>query len=970
MREYGFYDSPVMRELERQEIAKNGPDKPIKKAASIEPTDLLSKLANLSKNLRKSGKTEQADRLDYKVAMYVTAAEKNTHLYRTHDEEGEDLIEFAHPDGDVEICPSSGGYGKVETQLSQHKKIVDMVQKEPTGNYATASILKDVAGVLGLRKKAEVDPTINYNNNIAFVLENFSIAENWSDKPNFYFTGNFATGTKGIGFDTVGGGLGSNIVVVERGQELQENKYVWNIKEEYLYRQVLGGRYPDGAQASIETFEKDHNNLIRSSQVEFSKKLQEQKGVVNSLMIVEGTDIKQLDRCINELHRLRGGGQSEARGTTIESFGTSVWKLYFVKNERMLNTIVEAMGVALSEALKIRDVLGKMEEWAQWQNSNRYKQGYVKPTVGRILKAMNYFNVNSVEALVPKIQEQIDEYANKKASERFGLEKKAQNFDVGPETPPAATADTKPAPAPGGTGTRQPARRNLSNNEMQRRLAEIQEWQKRQPTEYWQDVITMQKQLHLLADSLSKQKLATNDQLNALRGTAIQYISNTGSFDYDGQWGPGTAKSLKMAKEILSTIQDGKFKTIADKIETGEPRGLLYDADTIELQNGIAGIAVNNANIISQIMSEAGINDSNVASGTVFDYVPKQWTQDLEFMLLNKETGIELKSGALSDLRSFSNWLNLNQIITNIKADSYEDSRFLIESLRALKQRADYLVKKQQAPQAYVDAIVALFNKASKDYNDWIRQNPRKGSPSVSDLEALTGSKSTSKTPGTSGSTGEGIDFQTGESSLIQRQVYELLNSTIIPKHIAQAFPDTNMAAGFDDILAGSIRRNTIETLVNNPEGLFTAIIDVREDNVPWSQILDETGYNHNSPALFFNGSGQAVNLEIANSKGERRTATMIQLDGLRGGRNSPPAQRIIREWRLNYLTRALRAIESDILKITMKVKQNYSDNVALINKIEDQKVSWVKAINKAIRSAEESLRGLRTGRGQKNWAW
>ncbi len=611
-----------------------------------------------------------------------------------------------------------------------------------------------------------------------------------------------------------------------------------------------------------------------------------------------------------------------------------------------------------------------MEEWAQWQN--RYKQGYVKPTVGRILKAMNYFNVNSVEALVPKIQEQIDEYANKKASARFRLEKKAQDFSKKPDTPPPAAAPaaappaaappaaapaTKPAPAPSGVGIRQPA---SGRRDINKRIADLRYWQNTHLPEYWQAVQQMQSQLHNLADALKNINAST---YALLTGTAIKEFRNQKINPFDGQWGEGTADAIKAAKKELLNLNPD-----ASKIKEGPSSGLMYFAGTDEeKQKQVGRIAKENTRIISEILSKAGLSSSTgVASGTVFDYVPKQWTQDLEFMLLNKETGIELKSGALSDLRSFSNWLNLNQIITNIKADSYEDSRFLIESLRALKQRADYLVKKQQAPQAYVDAIVALFNKASKDYNDWLRQNPRKGSPSVSDLEASTGSKSTSKAPGTQGSSGaagEGMDLQTGESSLIQRQVYELLHDTIIPKHIAQVLPYANMAAGWDDILAGSIRRNIIETLFNNPEGLFTAIIDVREDNVPWSQILDETGYNHNSPALFFNRSGQAANLEIANSKGERRTATMIQLDGLRGGRNSPPAQRIIREWRLNYLIRGLRAIESDILKITMKIKQNYSDNVALLNKIEDQKVRWVKAINKAITPADTLLRDLRSGK-------
>jgi hypothetical protein len=59
----------------------------------------------------------------------------NTHLYRAHDEDGEDLINAAHPDGDVNM--GDGEHGDVETILSQHKKIVDVVEKMPAGKLAS-----------------------------------------------------------------------------------------------------------------------------------------------------------------------------------------------------------------------------------------------------------------------------------------------------------------------------------------------------------------------------------------------------------------------------------------------------------------------------------------------------------------------------------------------------------------------------------------------------------------------------------------------------------------------------------------------------------------------------------------------------------------------------------------------------------------------------------------------------------------
>jgi hypothetical protein len=947
MREYGFYDSPVMRELERQEIAKNGPDKPIKKAASIEPTDLLSKLANLSKNLRKSGKTEQADRLDYKVAMYVTAAEKNTHLYRTHDEDGEDLIEFAHPDGDVEICPSSGGYGKVETQLSQHKKIVDMVQKEPTGNYATASILEDVAGVLGLKKKADLGIVTKYNNYINYVLENLAIGQGWSNKPNFYFTG--VTSTTGIGFDTVGGGIsGSNVVVVERGQEDPRlpGMYYWHITRPDLYK-ILGGSWTDGTPGSIQDFKTAHGDLISQSQGKFEGILQTQIGEVEKLKIGNNTGFIQVKANIESLHRLRGNEAS--------------WKWYYAGNPTVLNNVIEGLGYAITPLTSIYETLVLMENWARLQ----YKDGnpYVAPTIGNMEKFMVEFKVSNVEDFQVEVNKRIQEYVDhfKKSSAKVDLEKIAQlsgarpGKPVQPTAPVAAPAATKPAPATTGTGTRQPA---YGKRDITKRMAELTNWHNTHLPEYWQAVQQMQSQLHNLADALKNINAST---YALLTGTAIKEFRDQKIGQFDGQWGEGTAAALKAAKEELL-----KLNPDASKIKEGPSSGLMYFAGKDkEKQKQVGRIAEENTRIISEILSKAGLSSSTgVASGTVFDYVPKNidWSTDaFATTAPDKDLGDVLAANNLSSLSAFSSWLELSY--GDLGSDLSSNVKYLYDALKLLLNRATLLVKNNQAPasQPYVDAIKSLLTRTLEAFRSWQQKNPGKN-PTVSDLEP----KGPGKTPGTTG-TGEGMDLQTGESAQVQRQVYELLNDTIYPRHIAQSLPNTIIGAGLADVLAGSIRRDTIRTLVNNPEGLFDAIINIREDQVPWSKILQVTGYNPTSPALFFNRSGQAVPLQLGNSKGERANATMVQLDSFR---DSPPAQRVIREWKLIYVIRALKAIDADILKIANEIGRNYSDNVALINKIEEQKVRWVRDINAAIRSAEESLRGLRTGRGQKNWAW
>jgi len=90
-------------------------------------------ILKLCSGLRAKGFGKQAETLEQKFITYKAAA--NTHLYRAHDEDGEDLVHAAHPDGDVNM--GDGELGDVETTVSKHKKIVDLIQKTPTGKLAS-----------------------------------------------------------------------------------------------------------------------------------------------------------------------------------------------------------------------------------------------------------------------------------------------------------------------------------------------------------------------------------------------------------------------------------------------------------------------------------------------------------------------------------------------------------------------------------------------------------------------------------------------------------------------------------------------------------------------------------------------------------------------------------------------------------------------------------------------------------------
>jgi len=96
-----------------------------------QPASFEQNILKLCCELRTKGFERHAASLETKFLALKTA---KVHLYRAHDEDGEDLVHAAHPDGDVNM--GDGELGDVETTVSKHKKIVDVVNKQPTGKLA------------------------------------------------------------------------------------------------------------------------------------------------------------------------------------------------------------------------------------------------------------------------------------------------------------------------------------------------------------------------------------------------------------------------------------------------------------------------------------------------------------------------------------------------------------------------------------------------------------------------------------------------------------------------------------------------------------------------------------------------------------------------------------------------------------------------------------------------------------------
>lgn len=139
----------------------NKEDKIIDYVFAKDNNSIANSITTLCSNLRSKGFNKYADNLEQKFLTYAA----NVHLYRAHDEDGEDIINAAHPDGDPNM--GDGEHGDVETILSKHKKIVDVVNKQPTGKLA--KYVSQCKIVLGQEKSG-----ITYKNLVDGMKDNYN----------------------------------------------------------------------------------------------------------------------------------------------------------------------------------------------------------------------------------------------------------------------------------------------------------------------------------------------------------------------------------------------------------------------------------------------------------------------------------------------------------------------------------------------------------------------------------------------------------------------------------------------------------------------------------------------------------------------------------------------------------------------------------------------------------------------------
>jgi hypothetical protein len=134
-----------MRELEivahQKGWLKEEPTPPLTKQASQENSDipnddLDANLLRLASLLRAESLVSYATNLEERFVNYKVA---KTNLYKAFKETGESFLEEAHPEGDPVLTDNPEGM--IEGLTTKHKKIVDMIQKQPTGKYAGTQVV-------------------------------------------------------------------------------------------------------------------------------------------------------------------------------------------------------------------------------------------------------------------------------------------------------------------------------------------------------------------------------------------------------------------------------------------------------------------------------------------------------------------------------------------------------------------------------------------------------------------------------------------------------------------------------------------------------------------------------------------------------------------------------------------------------------------------------------------------------------
>jgi len=140
----GFSDSIVMKELEKIAVKdkliefEKKPEIQAKASTELKETgDVFMDSITLAESLREKGFNKQAALLEKRALEYKEQTKEGSEQYNWWEEDGDSFLEFAHKNDYHEPLPSSNDYGRVEDEIGEHKKIMQSVERQPTGKTAS-----------------------------------------------------------------------------------------------------------------------------------------------------------------------------------------------------------------------------------------------------------------------------------------------------------------------------------------------------------------------------------------------------------------------------------------------------------------------------------------------------------------------------------------------------------------------------------------------------------------------------------------------------------------------------------------------------------------------------------------------------------------------------------------------------------------------------------------------------------------
>lgn len=764
--------------------AKKNPDavwkpEPIaKKASSFKSDDPFHNMIMLVAKLREAGRVEDADRLMTKVAAYQKTA-KDVHLYRAIDEDGEDLLEFAYPDGDVEVAKAEGEHGKVHTPQNAHKRIVDIVQKNPTGGkQASASemLLKSLASDLGIEKKA-LDVNLVYKNAVERLKKSIPAV---SEGPLFHFAEKFPHQMIYFQFgNSWHFGFTGRVESVYRTW-VDTN---WNVEHTMkhekwgLFNKVINDPNFDenikSGAFSREALNKYMQKAVNKANEGMKSIYKIPLGVVNELEKLDPKkDALKIDRLLSRLENENDCGWIVNTMTLATSQDKSDYDAEVARIRGIVNPLIqqskreEAKKKAeerkqqaavksrmLSAKAKYDKVIQLTNEWPAMQQYckvlstaiSKYPTSPYDAITWARASHKNAPEANNDREAIVKLEADSSkalakvEAWRKNASLKTTLNKTADAEDIAAPSKKKAPAG-KPAPRRSGGGGK------MSYREWSESVAQ---WQKKQDefgSSWYKSVKALQV---LLVDfgstAVLEQVKAALTKKDPKKGKAFSVesvqsdILNTGwalygeSHQSDGKWGPATSKSILTVKKILdmfgvdtSTLDvptNGVLGASSDIKEEKDKWGLLAQ----QIRQKILAFSTE-----YRITGLAGGAAAGTAASkdSVFDMLPQDPIHVTGYDPA-KTGNIPLRGKDLENLRAFNSWLIGNRLVPIDATGSFSMKvrDWLVTVFDNLKKRARYLQSaateaKDDAKQAlateYLNAVMALEQQFQDAISKWM----------------------------------------------------------------------------------------------------------------------------------------------------------------------------------------------------------------------------------------------------------